>query len=302
MIIKRVCNLIFAALCAAILSSLTVSAAEESAPATPPDSGFFDPEAIPARPPMVDIEPVYRGPSVDTLATIRKRGTLLVGVALSDPMVMHDANGELIGYSVDLARQLADDLGVDLEFVPTSWSQIIPDLLDRRFDVIVAGLWATPGRALLVNYSEATATEGVHLVANSKLAAGMTTEQDFNRPDVRIAAYAGSVQERLVKTHFPQATLVRVEGDDLQMTPVLEGRAHAALVPTFAPQLVVRLAPDTLTLPLAQPLSATFTAMGVRKGDPDFLNYLNTWLAFHKAEGWLAERIHHWSTTTSWLE
>ena len=132
MIIKRVCNLIFAALCAAILSSLTVSAAEESAPAMPPDSGFFDPEAIPARPPMVDIEPVYRGPSVDTLATIRKRGTLLVGVALSDPMVMHDANGELIGYSVDLARQLADDLGVDLEFVPTSWSQIIPDLLDRR--------------------------------------------------------------------------------------------------------------------------------------------------------------------------
>ena len=53
--------------------------------------GLVDPEGIPPRPPAVDIAPVYRGPAVDTLATIRKRGVLRVGVATAEPMVMHDA-------------------------------------------------------------------------------------------------------------------------------------------------------------------------------------------------------------------
>lgn len=264
--------------------------------------GFVDPAGIPPRPPATDIEPVARGPAFDTLATIRKRGTLRVGVALSEPMVMHDTKGELIGLSVDIARRIAEDLGVKVEFVETSWPQIIPDLLERHFDVIIAGLWATPTRALVVNYSDATTTEGVHLVANRSLAGAMKVRQDFNRPGVKISVYAGSIQERLAKRHFPQATLVVATGDEDQLAPVIAGKAHAALVPTFAPQLVVRAAPKKLFLPLGKPLSSTFTAMGVRKGDPDFLNYLNTWLAFQRDEGWLGDRVAHWSTATDWMK
>jgi polar amino acid transport system substrate-binding protein len=57
-----------------------------------------------------------------------------------------------------------------------------------------------------------------------------------------------------------------------------------------------------LFLPLGKPLSSTFTAMGVRKGDPDFLNYLNTWLAFQRDEGWLGERTAYWSSATEWMK
>ena len=53
-------------------------------------------------------------------------------------------------------RQLAADMGVEAEFVPTSWSQVIPDLIDRHLDVIATGLWITPARALVVNFTDAT--------------------------------------------------------------------------------------------------------------------------------------------------
>ena len=77
----------------------------------PAKPGYADPDGVPPRPPAVDIEPVYRKPAIDTLATILKRGVLRVGVAPAEPFVMRDANGELAGFSIDLGRKFADDLG-----------------------------------------------------------------------------------------------------------------------------------------------------------------------------------------------
>ena len=39
---------------------------------------------------------------------------------------MRDLNGELIGFELDVGRQLAEDMGVEVEFVPTAWDGIIP--------------------------------------------------------------------------------------------------------------------------------------------------------------------------------
>ncbi|UCH17685.1 MAG: hypothetical protein JSW36_01170, partial [Burkholderiales bacterium] len=68
---------------AALLWSMLLPAhAQQAAAGAGPGSGFADPRAAPRRPPTPDIEPVYRGPSIDMLATIRMRGALRVGVAV----------------------------------------------------------------------------------------------------------------------------------------------------------------------------------------------------------------------------
>lgn len=274
-------------------SALMPAAAQQ--PPRDPGSGFVAADAPPMRLVEPDVEPVWRAPAVDTLATVRKRGTLRVGVVGVEPLVMHDANGELVGYSIDLARQLADDIGVGVEFVKTSWTQVIPDLLARRFDMIASGLWPTPARSLVINFSAPTSRVGVHLVANRALAAGRTTVADFNRPDVTIVTYGGTMQEGIAKRLFPQARLMRVDGNADYLDPVAQGRAHAALVPTFAPEAMIGTDGDKLVLPLAEPLVSTVTAFGVRKGDPDFLNFLDNWLRFQRDSGWLGERARYWS-------
>lgn len=284
------------ALCA--LATVFTVAAQTAPPAAPsgPGSGFADPQGIPSRPLPRDTDLVYRGPAVDTLATVRQRGVLRIGVAASDPAVMHDAQGKLIGLSIDIGRRLADDMGVQVEFVETSWSQIIPDLLDRHFDLIVSGMWITPTRALVLNFSTPTASEGVYLVAHRELAAGKTTMGDFNRPDIKLVAYAGTMQELLARRSFPKATLILVKGDENHLEPLLRNDAHAALVASFAPAALVQAVPDRLFLPLGEiPVAVAHTAVAMRKGDPDMLNYLNTVLEFHRGSGWLAERTKHWS-------
>ena len=279
-------------LSAAALSLTALAAGAQ--PAAAPGAGFADPQGAPRLEVAAEASPARPAAAVDTLATVRNRGTLRVGVAVNEPMVMHDRQGALVGYSIDLARRLADDLGVQVEFVETSWSQIVPELLARRFDVISSGLWVTLPRALVVNFTDVAASQGIHLVSG-RSAATRRSVADFDRPGTRIVVYAGTQQEQVATRLFPRATLVKVSGDSDHLLPVLAGQAHAALVPTVAPQLLLRAAPGKLFLPLAQPLSQSITAMAIRKGDADFLSYLNTWLAVHRAEGWLEERAHHWS-------
>jgi len=298
--LKRLASL--AAIACAVVLALAPPAIAQQPQTAAVKPGYADPDGVPPRPPAVDIEPVYRKPAIDTLATILKRGVLRVGVAPAEPFVMRDARGELAGFSVDLARTFAEDLGVQVAFVPTTWSQIVPDLMGNHFDVIFSGLWITPARALVMNFTESTSVEAVHLVAGKPLAAAMKTREDFNRPDVRIVVYAGTIQEGLAARLFPRAQVLKVDGDADQITPVIEGKAHAALLTTPTPDLVVRTAPDQLFLPSGSALQSTATAAAIRKGDPDFLNYLNSWLAFQRQSGFVDERTNYWFKSAEWLK
>ena len=289
---------------AAIALAGTALATQAQTQATPPApaAGTAAPEAAARRAAPRDIEPVTRGGTVDTLATIRKRGVLRVGVAVSEPTVMHDAGGKLVGFSIDAARRLADDLGVGVEFIETSWSGIIPDLLNHESDLIMSGLWVTVPRALVINYTTPTAVEGIHVIASRAAAGRLKTPADLDRPGTKIVVYAGTLQERLAARRFPKATLLQVNGDADHLAPVLAGEADAALVPTFAPEVIVRAAPDRLALPFAKPLSSASAAIGVRKGDFDFVNFLESWLAVQRDEGWLEERTTYWADPTNWLK
>jgi len=299
----RAASLTGCALTALVFSVAGIGLAGAQEPPRPqPSTGYEDPEGIPLRPPTPDIEPVWARPAIDTLATIRQRGSLRVGVVENLPFVMRNADGDLAGFSIDLGRQLANDLGVEVEFVPTSWSQLIPDLLGKHFDVIATGLWLTPARALVVNFSNPTSVGSTYLVAGKSLASAMRSRQDFNRPDVRIVVYAGTGQEVVAGRLFPRATLVKIEGDADPLAPVLEGRAHALLVSTPAPQLVVDRAPDRLVMPFEDALQTATTAAAIRKGDADFLNFLNSWLAYHTEDGWLGERQQYWFRGSDWMK
>ena len=209
------------ALAGTTLATEALAQAAGSAPAADTSSAGAASRRFVAR----DIEPVYRGGTIDTLATIRKRGVLRVGVALSEPTVMHDADGKLVGFSIDAARRLADDLGVGLEFVETSWSGIIPDLLNREFDLIMSGLWVTVPRALVINFTTPTAVEGIHVIAGRDAAARLKTPADLDQAGTKIVVYAGTLQERLAARRFPKATLVKVSGDADHLAPVLAGEA-----------------------------------------------------------------------------
>ena len=88
-----------------------------------------------------------------TVEQVIKRGILKVGMSTFVPWAMKDKTGKLIGFEIDVASQLAEDMGVKVEFVPTKWAGIIPALLTGKFDVIIGGMSVRPDRNLKVNFT-----------------------------------------------------------------------------------------------------------------------------------------------------
>jgi len=299
---QRTMNTLRSGLQSALLAGLLAAGlapaawAQTAAPASP-GSGFLDPSRpVVTMPPEANL--VWRAPAVDTLATLRQRGVLRVCVVPVEPMVMHDAKGDFVGFSIDLSRKLAQDLAVAIDFVPTSWGLVINDLVSRACDVVASGLWMTVPRALAVNFTTPTVHDGLYLVASQARAPGKTSLADFDQPGMSVAVYAGTQQEALARKLLPKARLVVTADDPLQL--VLQGQAQAALAPTLSPQTLLQAAPGQLYLPRSAPLASTPAAMAVRKGDPDFLHFLNTWLTLQRDSGWLDERVLFWSNSAQW--
>ena len=88
-----------------------------------------------------------------TLEQIVGKNRMRVGFSTFVPWAMKDKQGGYTGFEIEVARQLAEDMGVEIDFVPTKWSGIIPALLTGKFDIIIGGMGITPERNLKVNFS-----------------------------------------------------------------------------------------------------------------------------------------------------
>ena len=235
-----------------------------------------------------------------TIETVLKRGVLRVGMSTFVPWAMKDKTGQLIGFEIDVATRLAEDMGVEVEFVPTKWAGIIPALLTGKFDVIIGGMGILPSRNLKVNFSQPYDYTGMSMVAHKELAEGFSTLEDFNKPDVTIAARLGGTPVEAAKKHLPNAQLRLFDDESQTIQELLNGRVHAVVASAPMPAFQALKYPEKLFVPLPENFTREPIGFALRKGDVDTLNFFNNWIGFVEAEGWLKERKHYWFETKDW--
>ena len=235
-----------------------------------------------------------------TVEQVIKRGILKVGMSTFVPWAMKDKTGQLIGFEIDVATRLAEDMGVKIEFIPTKWAGIIPALLTGKFDVVIGGMSVRPDRNLKVNFSIPYDYAGQSLVANKKLAAGFANLKDFDRADVVISARLGSTAADAAKKFMPKAQKRFFDDEAQVIQEVVNGRAHAAVASAPLPAFQAIKYSDKLFMPLQGTFTKEPIGFAVRKGDFDTLNYFNNWIRVTEAKGWLAERKHYWFETKDW--
>lgn len=235
-----------------------------------------------------------------TIDQVMRRGVLRVGMDTFLPWAMRDKKGELVGFEIDVARRLASDMGVKVEFVPTKWAGIIPALLTGKFDVIIGGMGIQTKRALKVNFSIPYDYSGMGIVANKEKAAGFTSLSDFNSSDVEIACKLGTTAVSAVKKYIPKARL-RLFDDEAQAYQELRnGKVHAVVGSSPRPAYEALQYAETMFLPLKDNFTKEPIGFAVRKGDFDTLTFFNNWITIVKHEGWLQERHNYWFGSREW--
>lgn len=240
--------------------------------------------------------------SESTLEQIMKRQVMKVGMSTFVPWAMKNKEGKFIGFEIDVATRLAQDMGVEVEFIPTKWSGIIPALLTGKFDIIIGGMGIKPDRNLKVNFSDPYDYSGMSMVAHKKKAKGFTTLDDFNQEDVAIAARLGTTAAAAASQHMPRASLKLFDDEAQAIQELLNGRVHAVVASAPFPAFQAIEHPERLFVPIKENFTREPIGFALRKGDYDTLNFLNNWIRFVKAEGWLKERKHYWFETRDWAD
>jgi polar amino acid transport system substrate-binding protein len=238
--------------------------------------------------------------SQSTIEQVLQRGVLRVGMSTFVPWAMKDKQGNLVGFEIDVAKRLAQDMGVKVEFVPTKWSGILPALLTGKFDIVIGGMGITPERNLKVNFSIPYDYTGMSIVASKKLAKGFKSLSDFNKPGVTIAARIGTTAAAAAKKYVPNANLKLFDDESQAVQELLNGRVHALIASAPLPAYQALEYQDKLFLPIKESFTLEPIGFAVVKGDVDTLNFLNSWITIVDAQGWLKERKHYWFETKEW--
>jgi polar amino acid transport system substrate-binding protein len=236
------------------------------------------------------------------LQEVLNAGTLRVGVTLFAPWAARGAAGELVGFEIDVAEQLAADMGVKAQLLAYDVDRLVPALEAGEIDVIAAGLTITPERALHVNFSQPYAESGIALATHLERTANVTDIGALDNEEFTIAAVENSVGAELVRRLWPRARLQLFASVETASEALLAGRVHAYVEDEPVPTFLALENPGLVDLPTARPLLASRAGFAVNKGDPDFLAFLNAWIVAREADTWLPTTAGYWFKSLNWRE
>jgi polar amino acid transport system substrate-binding protein len=174
----------------------------------------------------------------DSLRRVLASGVLRVGYAAEAPYASVGPDGTVTGESPESALRIAQRLGVArIDWVQVSFVDLIPGLLERRFDVVAAGLFITEERRQRVRFSDPTVRVVPGLLVQRGNPKQLRSALDaVARTDVRAAVLDGSVEQaRLAAAGLPAARTLVVPDAQAGRSAVARGTADllALSLPTL---------------------------------------------------------------------
>jgi polar amino acid transport system substrate-binding protein len=239
-----------------------------------------------------------------TIEDILKAGELRVGFESGYmPFEMTDKTGNFVGFDIDMAKEMAKAMGVKFVPVNTAWDGIIPALLTKKFDIIMSGMTVTQERNLKINFASPYIVVGQTVIINKKHQGKIKSYKDLNDAKYTVTSKLGTTGEQSVKRLIPKAQYKSFEEEVTAAMEVVSGKADAFVYDL--PFCVVFMAQQGGTGQLVF-LDTPFTyeplAWAVRKGDPDFLNWLDNFLSQVKNDGRYDLIYQKWIKSADWIK
>ncbi|MDF2371263.1 MAG: transporter substrate-binding domain-containing protein [Rhizobiaceae bacterium] len=229
------------------------------------------------------------------LQEILSDGVLKVGTTGDwNPMTMRDpASNSYKGYDIDVMTELAKDLGVEVEFVPTDWKTLVNGVVAKKYHM-TGSASISPGRAKAAGYSNSYFSLATVPLILAENADKFKDWSDLDKPEVTVAATLGTTQEKQVKEFFPNAKHQIVEAPARDFQEVLSGRADAHITSNVEAYKLVAKYPQMMVVTVSAPKAPTPIAMLLPQDDQIWINYVNTWISLKKEGGFFDALAVKW--------
>jgi polar amino acid transport system substrate-binding protein len=234
---------------------------------------------------------------------IAQRGALVVGTAASmPPLNMTTKDGKIIGLEPDMAKMMADEMGVKIEFKAMPFAELIPALKAGKVDMVISNMTMTGKRNMDVAFVGPYFVSGKSFLTTAAWLATAQDIQQVNSPKTRLVALNGSTSEIFVKDELPSATLLTGKdyGEMVQM--VLDGKANAMVADYPICVFSVFRHPDQDLVALMPPLNYEPIGVAVRKGDPLLVNWVENFLNYLEGSGEMKRMADRWVNDGAWVK
>ena len=238
----------------------------------------------------------------DTLQRVVDFKVLKVGMSGNQPpLTMKNREGGMMGFDVDLARALATAMKVKLEITPMPFGDLMAALEADKIDMVISGVSITPERTRLASFVGPYMMSGKSILTKNSVLGKMSSSNEFNRKDLKLAALSNSTSASFVQTVAPQATLIEIASYDEGVAMIMEGKADAMVADMPMCVLSVMRYPDAGLTTLDRPLTIEPIGIALNKNDPQFFNLVDNYLRAYEKTGVLTKLRQKWLEDNKWL-
>jgi len=230
------------------------------------------------------------GSSEDLLTKVQEEGTLLVGTeGTYPPFTFHDESGELTGFDVEIAREVAERLGVEAEFLETQWDGMFAGLDSGRFDMVANQVGIREDRLELYDFSDPYITSSAVLVT-SKDETDISTFEDL---EGKTSAQSLTSNYADIATSFG-AELTGVEGFNQAVELLVSGRVDATVNDKISVLDFLKQRPDAPIQIADESDEASQSGLQFRKDSGAIVDEVNKALAEMIEDGTYEEISQKW--------
>lgn len=209
------------------------------------------------------------------------KGALRVGSDCTFAPFEYEENGEYTGFDIELMKAMADEMGYDgIDVVNTDFKGLIPGLTAEKFDVIASAMYVSDERKESIDFSDSYFPGGLAIVVQND-------NTDITGPDSlngkSVAVQVGTKSVTYLEEHYPDVNIVEVEQNSEMFLQLETGKVDAVV--TGRPAAMVYAKESGKVKVLDEGLTEELYAWGVRKGDTELLNDLNSALKTLKSNG-----------------
>lgn len=228
------------------------------------------------------------------LDDVMKRGTLRVCTPGDyRPFSLAKPDGTFEGLDIDLAKSIAKGLGVEPQFVKTSWSKLMDDFIEKC-DIAVGGISITLERQKRAFFSNGYMVNGKAPITKCENVAKFQTVADIDKPNVTVIENPGGSNERFARANFKQAKIVIFDDNTTIFDEILKGKADVMISESVETIVQSKLRPGLCAVNPDKPLQYGEMAYLLPRGDAAFKAWVDQWLHLAKATGEYDRTVAVW--------
>ncbi len=222
----------------------------------------------------------------EVLARVKSSGIVRVCIwpLYAGVSYRHPQTQALSGIDIDLSAELAKDLGVKLQYVDSSFANLIADVQADRCDAAMFAVGRLPQREAHLTFTRAYLASDIYAIAtrNSPV---VREWADIDKPGVRVGVQAGTFMEPVMKERLQKATLVVIKPPLVRERELQAGRIDVFMTDYPYSQTLLGNAAWAARIASPTPFHVLPYGYASRKGDPQWATVLDDFVMRIKRDG-----------------